>query len=393
MRLPPFPAVSAGLLAAFVGFTSSFSVVLQGLTAVGATQSQAASGLMAMSIAMGLGGILISVWTKMPISVAWSTPGAALLVSSGMPHGGFASVVGAFLFAALLVVAAGALRPLGRLIALIPASLANAMLGGVLFALCLAPIRAIAEHPAAGIAIAGVWLLVGRVNRLLAVPASAFTAFALIAGMGGGWPTGGLHPDLEFVQPAFDLQATIGIGLPLFLVVMASQNIPGLAILRVHGYTPAAGPLFTTTGLFSLFTAPLGGLGVNLAAITAAICAGEDAGPDRSQRWWAGLVCGVAYIAFGLLAGIVTALATVSPILIQAVAGLALIGAFTASVSAALADPHDREAATVTFLVAASGTVFLGISAPFWGLLAGGGILILTRWQQGRQKAATAAAE
>ena len=178
---PTLQAVGAGLLAAFVGFASSFAVVLQGLTAVGASQAQAASGLMALCVAMGLGGIWLSWRRRMPISVAWSTPGAALLASSGVPAGGFPVAVGAFLVAGLLVVAAGYWKPLGRLIAAIPASLANAMLAGVLLALCLAPVRAVVALPLSGLLIVGVWLVVARWKRLLAVPAAALVAGFLIA--------------------------------------------------------------------------------------------------------------------------------------------------------------------------------------------------------------------
>ncbi|GGD28064.1 benzoate/H(+) symporter BenE family transporter [Aureimonas glaciei] len=379
-RLPPLPTVTAGLLAAFVGFTSSFSVILQGLGAMGATRDQAASGLMALSVAMGLCGIALSRKTRMPISIAWSTPGAALLATSALPEGGFAVAVGAFVVSGLLVILAGVIRPLGRLIALLPASLANAMLAGILFSLCLAPVRAVAATPLAGLAVAGTWLLVSRLNRLLAVPAAALVAIGVIVlTHSDGLST--LGPALPYpvgVMPVFTLASLVGIALPLFLVTMASQNIPGLAILKVNGFAPSPGPLFAVTGLFSLAAAPFGGHAVNLAAITAAICAGEEAGPARERRYWAGVVSGLAYVGFGLAAGLVTAFASLSPLLIQAVAGLALIGAFSGAAHAALAAPGEREAATLTFLVTASGVAILGISAPFWGLLAGAGLMLVT---------------
>ncbi|WP_188912208.1 benzoate/H(+) symporter BenE family transporter [Aureimonas endophytica] len=381
MRALPLPAISAGLLAAFVGFTSSFSVVLGGLIGVGATQVEAASGLMALSIAMGLCAILLSLRHRMPISVAWSTPGAALLAGAAAPQGGFPTAVGAFLLAALLVILAGTLRPLGRLIAAIPGSIANAMLAGIIFSLCLAPVKAIASEPLPGLAIAATWMLVGRVRRLLAVPAAALVAIAaILATKGGGIDPASLLPRPVLIAPSFDWQSAIGIALPLFLVTMASQNIPGLTVLKVNGYQPPAGPLFTATGLFSLLAVPFGGHAVNLAAITAAICAGEEAGPDPDRRWWAGVVSGVAYVIFGLGAGAVTAFASLSPLLIEAAAGLALIGALTASLQAAMASADERNAAAVTFLTTASGIAFLGISAPFWGLLAGAAMLALVRF-------------
>ncbi len=382
-QAPPLPAVTAGLLTAFVGSASSFAVVLQGLDAMGADPAQAASGLMALFVAMGLCGVLASWRYAMPISIAWSTPGAALLAASAVPEGGFAVAVGAFLVAGLLVIAAGAFRPLGRLIAAIPVSIASGMLAGVLLPLCLAPVRAVAAMPAAGLAIVAVWLIVGRWKRLMAVPGAALVAILLIAvDLPADQLPDSLWPSPVLVMPDLTLAATIGIALPLFLVTMASQNIPGLAVLAVNGYRPEPGPLFSLTGLFSLAAAPLGGHAVNLSAITAALCAGPDAGPDPQRRWWAAAIAGAAYVVLGLAAGAITALAGVSPLLVQAVAGLALIGAFSASIAGALADPDQRDAAAVTFVVTASGLTLAGISAAFWGLLAGTVVLLLGRWRR-----------
>ncbi|HWT09634.1 MAG TPA: benzoate/H(+) symporter BenE family transporter, partial [Roseomonas sp.] len=237
-------AVSAGLLAGFVGFASSFAVVLQGLVAVGASPAQAASGLMALAVAMGLAGILLSLRLRLPISVAWSTPGAALLAATAMPAGGFAEAVGAFLVCGALLTAAGLWKPLGRAVAAIPAPLANAMLAGILFTLCLAPVRAVAEQPVAGLGIVLAWAVVARINRVLAVPAAVLVAVGVIATT-APMPTAGWMPQVEFVWPAFSVAALTGIALPLFIVTMASQNIPGLAVLSANGYRPEAGPLFT----------------------------------------------------------------------------------------------------------------------------------------------------
>ena len=380
MRFPPLAALSAGLLAAFVGFASSFSVVLQGLVGVGATHEQAASGIMALSVAMGVCGILVTVKTRMPISIAWSTPGAALLAGAGMPQGGFSAAIGAFILAAALVSLSGLVKPIGRAIAAIPVSLANAMLAGILLPLCLAPVKAVAAMPLAGLAIVAVWFLVGRWSRVMAVPAAAVATVLLILATHHA-PMGEASsiPAPVFVAPEWSPVTMIGIGLPLFLITMASQNIPGLAVLKVNGFSPEPGPLFTVTGLFSLLCAPFGGHAINLAAITAAICAGDEAGPDRSRRWWAGIVSGLAYIAFGLAAGWVAGFAGHAPILVQAMAGLALIGAFTNSLAGTLAQAQDREAAILCFLVTASGTAFFGISAPFWGLAVGGIALLAAR--------------
>jgi benzoate membrane transport protein len=374
-----------GCLTAFVGFASSFAVVLHGLQAVGATDAQAASGVTALSISMGLCAIVLSVATKLPVSIAWSTPGAALLASAGAIEGGFPAAVGAFFVCAVLIVIAGLFRPLGRAVAAIPAPLANAMLAGVLLGLCFAPVKAIAFNPLLGLPIIVAWIVVGAFKRLWAVPA-ALAAFALVLALGVKIPEGGLAslehsllPSVELVRPAFTVAGLVSIALPLFIVTMASQNIPGIAVLKVHHYDPKPGPLFAVTGLFSLFSAPFGGHAVNLAAITAAMCAGQDAHADPQRRYWAAIIAGVVYVVLGLLAGAVTAfVALAPPILIEAVAGLALVGALSNSAMNAFQKAESREAAAITFLVTASGVSFAGISGAFWGLIAGGLMMALS---------------
>jgi benzoate membrane transport protein len=378
-------AVAAGVLAAFVGFASSFAVVLQGLSAMGASPAQAASGLMAVSVAMGLCAVVLSVRHRMPISIAWSTPGAALLASSAMPETGFAGAVGAFLLCGALMVLAGVWRPLGRWVAAIPAPLANAMLAGVLLGLCLAPMRAVAQIPLLAVPVVVVWAAMLRISRLHAMPVAVVLAAILIVATMPAAPTGGavLLAAPVFVMPRLDPAALLGIGVPLFIVTMASQNIPGMAVLGANGYRPEAGPLFRATGIFSLLAAPFGSHAVNLAAITAAICAGPDAHPDPARRWVAALVAGCAYVVLGLFAGAAVALVSLSPpVLIEAVAGLALLGAFANSLAASLAEPASREAAAVTFLTTASGLTVLGVSGAFWGLAAGGAMLALARWRR-----------
>lgn len=360
---------------------------------MGATPDQAASGLMALSIGMGLCGVLLSLLYKMPISVAWSTPGAALLAASAMPEAGFPAAVGAFLVSAVLLTLAGLWPFLGRLVSAIPAALANAMLAGVLLGLCLAPIKAIAFDPMLGLPILLAWVVAGRIHKMLAVPA-ALLAFLAVTFFGVdipehaalGWAD--IAPPVEFVMPQFDLAAMIGLALPLFLVTMASQNIPGIAVLQVNGYQPKPGPLFAATGFFSILAAPFGGIAINLAAITAAMCAGPDADPDPKRRWMAAFICGIAYIVFGFAVGGVTSLVALAPpILIQAVAGLALIGAFGASSLAAYQDVERRDAAAITFLVTASGLSFFGISGAFWGLIAGVAMLCIKRVGKARAPA------
>lgn len=359
-------AMAAGLLAAFVGFASSFAVIIQGLTAMGASQAQAASGLMALSISMGLCAIYLSLRTRQPISIAWSTPGAALLAATALPEGGFPVAIGAFLISGALIVIAGLWKPLGRAVAAIPAPLVNAMLAGVLLGLCLAPVKAIAEAPTYGLAIIVTWALVAKFRRLYAVPAAVLVTVIIIALTTdvSHLDAAALWPQPVLVMPEFTLSGLIGIALPLFIVTMASQNIPGIAVLNVNGYRPHPGPLFSITGIFTLLAAPFGGHAVNLAAITAALCAGVDAHPDPARRYWAAATSGIFYVLFGLGAG------------------LALFGAFGGALLGAVTDPQDREAAIITFVVTASGIGFFGISGAFWGLLAGGAIYALTHWRR-----------
>ncbi|WP_333767034.1 benzoate/H(+) symporter BenE family transporter [Streptomyces sp. IBSBF 2435] len=380
-------AVTAGVIAAFVGFASSFAVVLEGLTKVGASHAQAASGLMALSLAMGACAIFLSLRSRLPISVAWSTPGAALLAGSAVPHGGFPVAVGAFLVTGVLIVVSGLWRPLGHWVSAIPAPLANAMLAGILLPLCLAPAEAVHSDPAIGLAVVLTWAVVGSVRKLYAVPAAVLVAVVLIATttriktatLGPMWP----HP--VAVAPHFTVAAAIGIALPLYVVTMASQNIPGIAVLGVNGYHPAPGPLFGWTGAFSLLSAPFGGHAVNLAAITAALCAGEEAGPDRAGRYRAAATAGGVYILLGLAASAAVALVNAAPPhIIEAVAGLALLGALAAALTGAMADPGQREAAVVTVVVTVSGVTFFGVSGAFWGLLAGGALYAVRHWQSQR---------
>ena len=379
-------SIFSGSLAAFVGFASSFAVVLQGFRGVGASDAQAASGLMAAAIAMGLCSITLSLRTKMPVGVAWSTPGAALLAGSTAVEGGFEAAVGAFLVCAVLLILAGIWRPFGRAVAAIPTALANALLAGVLLTLCLAPFKAIAFDIWLGLPIFVAWVIGGQINRYLGVP-FALLAFVGVVVFGVEFPVGwqdalanSFVPNPVFVMPVFSIEAVFSIALPLFVVTMASQNIPGIAVLKVSGYEPAPGPLIATTGIFSVLSAPLGAHAVNLSAIVAAMMTGEEAGPDPKKRYTAAIMFGVGSVFFGVFAGLTTAFVSLAPaILIEAVAGLALIGAFSASAVAAFKEEATRPAAAVTFLASASGMALFGISGAFWGLLGGGAMLSLNR--------------
>ena len=291
--------------------------------------------------------------------------------------------VGAFVFCAGLIILCGLWKPLGRFVVAIPSPLANAMLGGIMLHLCLAPVQAIAELPLEGVLILAVWAVVARLNRLMAVPAAVLVAAVLITLHMKAPQFGPLAPHLEFVRPEFNLAAMVGIGLPLFIVTMASQNIPGLAVLKINGFEPEAGPLFISTGLFSGLAALFGGSALNLAAITAAMCAGDEAHPDPAKRYWTAVIAGLAYVDFGIFAGAITAIVSVAPpLLIESVAGLALLGTFSGSMVAAFTEIRHREAAALTFLVTASGLTFFGIGGAFWGLLAGGILMLLKKWRE-----------
>jgi len=379
---------AAGALAAFVGFASSFAIVVQGLYGVGANAMEAASGLMALAVSMGVCAIVLAIKTRMPVSVAWSTPGAAFLATVGPMEGGFSVAVGAFIVTAFLLILTGLWKPFGRVVSAIPTPLASAMLAGVLVPLCLKPFEAIAEFPLVGIPIIVVWAVVSRINRLFAVPAAVLVAAVLIvtvfdidtAQMDALWS----NPVV--VTPSFTLSGLIGIALPLFIITMAGQNITGIAVLNSFGYRPDASSMFSWTGLFSLASAPFGGHAVNLAAITTAICAGEEAHPDPEKRYWSAIIGGIIYVIFGLTAGAAIAFISISPpVLIAAVAGLALFGALSGSLLSAMSSERDREAALITFLVTASGITFFGISGVFWGLLAGGAVYLWDHRKPGNE--------
>jgi len=373
--------ILAGVVASVVGFASTFALVLAGLRAVGADEEQAASGLVALCLVMGVVGIALGLRYRMPLVIAWSTPGAALLISSGEPPGGYAAALGAFALAGALIVVAGLWRALGRWVALIPPALASAMLAGVLLPVCLAPARAVVELPWEVAPVIVTWALLMRFARRWAVPAALVVAAFVIALDPLEAPGATrLAPALAFTAPAFDAGALIGLGVPLFIVTMASQNITGVGVLATFGYRTPLRASLVSTGAASVAGAAFGAHGINLAAITAALAAGPDAHPDPARRWIASVSGGAAYLVLALTAGAATTLVTVAPpLLIEAVAGLALLGALGAALAAAAADAARREAAIVTFVVSASSITVAGISAPFWGLASGLAYLGLQR--------------
>ena len=363
-------AYVAGLVTAVVGFTSAFAVVLTGLQKMGASPVQAASGLAALCLTMGIATILLAVRYRIPITIAWSTPGAALLAASPAPAGGWPTAIGAFVVTGALVVATAAIPALGDLIAKIPTSIAQAMLAGVLVPLCLKPVLATAATPGLMWPILLAWLVVLALAPRWATPA-AIAAALLVTLLNLGHA-----PDISIgftlVAPHFDVQAVLGIAIPLWLVTMASQNVPGVAVLKTFGYETPWRPTLLTTGIGTIVGAFAGGHAICMAAISAALAAGHDAGPDTTRRWRAALTTGVLYVGLAAGAGVVAAIVLAAPGgLLPAAAGLALVGTLAGSLQGALDDAKGRLPAAVTFLVAASGITVLGIGGAFWALLVG----------------------
>ncbi|WP_372968098.1 benzoate/H(+) symporter BenE family transporter [Microbacterium sp.] len=380
--------ILAGVVTALVGFTSSFAVVLTGLSAVGATPEQAASGLLAVSLTMGLACVALAWRYRMPITVAWSTPGAALLAATGAVDGGWSAAVGAFLVTAALILLTALWPALGTLIARIPPSIAQAMLAGVLLPLCLAPITGLVANPWGVIPVVITWLVFARLAPRWAVPL-AFVAAAVVVAVSlvqesTAVDAGLLVPRIEFTAPTFTVGALVGVALPLFIVTMASQNVPGIAIMRSFDYEVPWRPAMLVTGIGTALGATAGGHAINLAAISAALAASPDADPDSRRRWVAGVSTGVSYLVLGGFSAAFAALVLFAPeAVIPAVAGLALFAAFGSAVQQAIDDPGERIPAVVTFLVAASGIAVLGVSAAFWALVAG--LLVRTALHVGRR--------
>ncbi len=367
-------AAGMGLLAAFVGYASSFAIVLAGLTAMGATDTQAATGLLFATLGMGICGAWLAFTTRTPAAVAWSTPGAAFLASTAVLPGGFAEATGAFICCAMMIIGTGFVPLLGRLVAAIPKPVASALLAGVLLKLCFAPALALGTIPLMVLPVIAAWLIGLTINKLLAMPL-AVIAFALVLALVTESPPGavaGLLPDIEPQAPLFTLQSLVSVSIPLYLVTMAGQNIPGFTLLELNQYPVQRQKLLQTTGWVSALIAPFGAIPVNMSAITAAMMCGEDAGTDPQGRYWAALICGMAYVLLAFFSSAIINIAALAPAgLITAVAGLALIPALVASVNAAFSESLQLEAPALTFLITASGMTLMGISGAFWGVVTG----------------------
>ena len=368
--------VSAGVVAALVGYTSSFAVVLTGLRAVGATPDQASSGLLVLCVAQTVGIVWLARRYRRPLVLVWSTPGAALLASTGMVDGGWPAAVGAFVLAGLLYVLTGLWPLLGRLISRIPPPIAQAMLAGVVVELCLAPVTSLVDNPAAVIPIVVAWLIGVRLFARWAVPV-AFLAAAVVIGVdlvrrSESIAGSALLPHLELTKPDLSWAAIVGIAIPLYVVTMASQNVPGVAIMRSYDYEVPWRSSMLTAGVGTTIGAVAGGHSVNLAAISAALVAGPEGGHDPQQRWRTAQWAGITYLVLGLASAAIAALVAVAPVgVIETVAGLALLGTLVAALKATVDRTDTREAAIVTFLVAASGITVAGVGSAFWAIVVG----------------------
>lgn len=380
--------IFAGVVAGVTGFASGFPLLIAGLHNIGATDDQAASGLLVLCLVPGVITIVLSIVARIPISVVWSTPAAALVLASAGTDD-YASAVGAFLLCGVLLVVTGLWPWLARTVTRIPKPIASAMLAGILFPICLAPVTASFELPLQALPIVLTWLVLTKLAPRWAVPAAVVVTVAVVAVSSSGADLSSVRllPVLEFVVPGFDPAIVVGLGIPIYLVTMAGQNVPGFAVLRTFGYEhPPARTIFVTTGAGNLLAAPFGGIALNLAAMTAAMVAGPDAHPDRERRWVAGVSGGATLAVLGLLSGVATILVSVSPpVLITTVAGLALLGALITAVSTALEEPAHRIVAILTFLVAVSGVSIAGIGSAFWALLVGGLVMLWMRpWRRRR---------
>ena len=371
-------------------------LVLAGLRAVGATPAEAASGLLTLCICQAALAIILSLVFRIPLSFAWSSPGAALLIAAHTTTHNFSAAVGAFLVCGVLIAITGLWPALTRAITRIPTPIASAMLAGILFPICLAPIEASVKLPWLALPIVLVWLILFGLAPRWAVPAALVVTIVVVGIRAGtGWLQGSLvAPQLTFVPPSFEPLVIVSLGIPLFLVTMAGQNVPGFAVLKTFGYDdPPARTLLVSSGLVSAAGSLFGAHVVNLAALSAAIMAGPDSHPDRSKRWIATLTGGVTYVLLGLAAGLAASLVSATPpLLITTVAGLAMLGALVSAVAASLKDPNNRIVAIATFLVVASGIVIVGIGSPFWGLLVGGIVMLWLTWNRRRRERKLAAA-
>ena len=365
--------IVAGFIAMLTGYTSSLVLMFQAGQAAGLSSGQISSWIWALSIGMAVCSIGLSLRYRTPVVIAWSTPGAALLITSlpGVPYG---EAIGAFIFASALIALCGLTGSFERLMRKVPASLAAALLAGVLFNIGIEIFRAVEVQPVLVLGMFFSYLLAKRLLPRYAV-LSALIAGCVLAGGLGLLDFGGLRLDVAipvWTMPTLSFAAIFSIGIPLFVIAMASQNMPGLAVLRAEGYQVPASPLISVTGIASVLLAPFGSHGIHLAAITMAICSGPEAHPDPSRRYTAAVWCGLFYGIAGIFGATLAALfAAFPPALVLSIAALALLGSISSGLTQAMQLPREREAALITFMVTASGLTLFGIGSALWGLVAG----------------------
>jgi benzoate membrane transport protein len=376
-----FSAVAAGFVTVLVGFTASAVIVFQAAQAMGASGAEIASWMWALGLGMGLTCIGLSLRYRMPVVTAWSTPGAAMLIAStsGLPY---AEAIGAFVVSAVLMTAAGFSGLFERSLSRIPVSLASGMLAGVLLRFGLDVFVSMQTQLGLALAMFVTYLCGRRLFPRYAVIATLVVGIAIAAAIGL------LHFDavrLQWARPVFttpslSLASLFGIALPLFIVTMTSQNVPGVAVIRASGYDVPISPVIGWTGVMNTLLAPFGAFALNLAAITAAICMGREAHLDPQRRYVASVFAGIFYVIVGVFGATVAALLAAFPKeLVMAIAGIALFGTIGNSLAAAMRDESDREPALIAFLVTASGVSLAGIGSAFWGLLAGALTLLVWR--------------
>lgn len=368
------PSVAAGFVTVLVGFASSVVIVFQAAQAMGASAEQIGSWMWALGLGIGATSIVLSLRWRVPVVTAWSTPGAAMLVASTGAGVHIGEAIGAFVVAAALGMVAGFSGAFERALRRVPVSLASGMLAGVLLRFGLDAFVALQSRLLLGLAMLATYLVGRRAFARHAVLAT------LLVGIGVAAAQGLMHWDQVqlrlsrpvFVMPGFSWQAMIGIALPLFMVTMASQNLPGVAVMRASGYDAPVSPMLGWIGAVNVVLAPFGAFAINLAAITAAICMGREAAEDPARRYTAAVSAGVLYLVVGLFGATVAAVLMAFPKeLVMAIAGIALFGTIGASLTTAMREEREREPALIAFLVTASGLTLGGVGSAFWGLLAG----------------------
>jgi len=385
-------AVTAGFVAVLVGFTSSVAIVFQAAQAFNATPAQIASWMWALGIGMGLCTVLPSLYLKKPVMVAWSTPGAAVLATAGVA-GGFsmAEAVGAFMVSAALITLCGLTGWFEKLMNRIPVAIASALLAGVLVRFGMSGFTAAQTALPLVLLMLTAYLVGRRFLPRYAVVVTLLAGIAYAAVRGElAWSAVSFTLTLPvFVMPQFSFSAVVSLAIPLFVVTMASQNLPGVAAIRATGYEGKIplSKVITLTGLATLVLAPFGAFALGLSAITAAIVMGKEAHTDPDKRYTAAVSCGAIYLVIGAFGAAVTSLLAAFPKeLVAAIAGLALLGTIGGGLAAAVKDESHREAALITFLVTLSGVVIAGIGSAFWGVVAGALALFVQQYRQARTR-------